>query len=361
MSHKIFPNWFRKTEKPVLCSNCFQGEGLRLDALKFGVIDNSACPNCGSSDGAKLTALDVSDLVHRFFVWGTMLRLDYGGAPVIQVNKAHATDVNMSPWFEKDLRLLEKIGGFRFFYYGPRTWMVGEVEPLKSLEDPSSRGAVIERIITEYPTMEVKQGTSFYRVRRSPKNPDQVDEYDSAPLGTGGTGRLDTATLPILYACHDLELCVHECRFKAEDDLYVGTLGPTRALKMLDLTELLREEGVTEFESLDIAVHMLFLAADHSYPIARDIAAAARTKGFDGLIYPSYFSLLRTGAMPFETVYGISTRKFESQAEYERSKIAPNLAIFGRPVSEGLIAVKSINRLIISRAEYTFHFGPVGY
>jgi hypothetical protein len=130
---------------------------------------------------------------------------------------------------------------------------------------------------------------------------------------------------------------------------------------MLDLTELLHEGGTTEFESLDMAIHMLFLAADHSYPIAREIAVTARTKGFDGLIYPSYFSLLRTGGMPFETVYGISKRKFGSEAEYERSKIAPNLEIFGRPVSDGLVAVTSINRLIISRAEYTFHFGPVGY
>lgn len=177
----------------------------------------------------------------------------------------------------------------------------------------------------------------------------------------GGTGRLDTASLPILYASRDLELCVHECRFKAEDDLYVGTLGPANELKMLDLTELLIEEDVTEFESLDMAVHMLFLAGDHSYPIARDVAAAAKEKGFDGLIYPSYFSLLRTGAMPFETIYGISTRKFTNRTEYEQSKIAPNIAIFGRPVSEGRVIVKSINRLIISKAEYAFHFGPVGF
>ena len=135
--------------------------------------------------------------------------------------------------------------------------------PLKALQDPDSRVAILERIMTEYPATILKPDTVFYRVRRSPKNPDQSDEYDSAPLGSGGSGRLDTATLPILYASHDLELCVHECRFKAEDDLYVGTLAPTRDLNMLDLTELLLEEGVTEFESLDMAIHMLFLAADH--------------------------------------------------------------------------------------------------
>ena len=66
---------------------------------------------------------------------------------------------------------------------------------------------------------------------------------------------------------------------------------------------------LTEFESIDIAIHMLFLAGEHSYEISRDIASAAKEKGYEGIIYPSYFSLLRTGSMPFDTIYGISIRK----------------------------------------------------
>jgi hypothetical protein len=70
---------------------------------------------------------------------------------------------------------------------------------------------------------------------------------------------------------------------------------------------LLQEKEVTEFDSLDMAVHMQFLAGKHSFEISSDIARAAHAAGYDGLIYPSYFSLVRTGAMPFETTYGIAS------------------------------------------------------
>lgn len=90
----------------------------------------------------------------------------------------------------------------------------------------------------------------------------------------------------------------------------MATLAPTRELRLLDLSVLLKEEeGVTEFESLDMTVHMLFLAGKHSYKLTRAIAEAARIARFDGLLYPSYFSLLRLGEMPFQTVYGVSQRR----------------------------------------------------
>jgi hypothetical protein len=69
---------------------------------------------------------------------------------------------------------------------------------------------------------------------------------------------------------------------------------PTRDLKLLDLSGVLKED-VTEFESLDMAIHMLFLAGGHSYSISRAIAADAHHRGYDGIIYPSYFSLVRLG------------------------------------------------------------------
>lgn len=122
---------------------------------------------------------------------------------------------------------------------------------------------------------------------------------------------------------------------------------------------LIEEEDITEFESLDLTVHMLFLAGRHSYKLARSIAEAAQNAGFDGLIYPSYFSLLRLGNMPFQTTLGLSHRRFEQLHEWEQSKTIPNLALFGRPISEGKVELKCIDRLIISRVAYDFHFGPV--
>ena len=160
-----------------------------------------------------------------------------------------------------------------------------------------------------------------------------------------------------MYASQDIEICIHECRVTMEDDLFLATLRGTRPLRCLNLTAVLKED-TTEFESVDMAVHMLFLAGEHSYEICQGIAAAARDAGFDGLVYPSYFNLVRTGAPPFETAYGISVRRFESYQEQAEALTIPNIAVFGRPIESGLIRVDCINRLVLRRVAYDLHFGP---
>lgn len=139
----------------------------------------------------------------------------------------------------------------------------------------------------------------------------------------------------------------------------MATLSPVCPLKLLDLTHLLREKDVNEFTSLDIAVNFLFLAGTHAYPITRTIAAVAQAAGFDGLVYPSYFSILMGGHMPYRTSYGISHRIVEQSQEIEQALSLPNVALFGYPIAEGSVKVDSINRLIIRRADYEYHFGPL--
>lgn len=97
-----------------------------------------------------------------------------------------------------------------------------------------------------------------------------------------------------MYASRDLDTCLHECRVSVEDDLFVATLRPRRTLKLLDVSRLLHEpREVSEFESLDLAVNMLFLAGEHSYAVTQEISGAVQRAGFDGMAYPSYFSMLR--------------------------------------------------------------------
>jgi len=62
-----------------LCSECFQDEGLKLDAAQLGVANVSPCRNCGKEIGRKLTIDSIVHLAHRFFVGGSFLRLEYGG------------------------------------------------------------------------------------------------------------------------------------------------------------------------------------------------------------------------------------------------------------------------------------------
>ena len=156
-----------------------------------------------------------------------------------------------------------------------------------------------------------------------------------------------------------MEVCVHECRVTVEDELYLATVAPTAPIRCLDLTAVL-EEDATEFESLDMAVHMLFLAQPHSYSISRAIALAVKNAGYAGLIYPLYFSLVRTGARPFDTAYGLSVRRFPSYREHARALSIPNVALFGSPVREGLVSVDGINRPLLRRVLYDVHFGPAG-
>jgi RES domain/Protein of unknown function (DUF2971) len=345
----------------VACSDCFQNEGLRLDAYLGGEQDESACKRCRSQTGRKLTRAHLEILAGRFFVRGTFERTEYGGAPIIQFNGRRKTDIQTPNWLESDISLFEDLLGIGFFYYGPRLWMIGEVYPLQHLQEATTRGAVIQRILREYPVKSIGAEQKFYRLRMTPGDATNAMEFDSPPEQFLGRGRFDRKHLPIMYASPDLEVCIHECRVSAEDELAFATLSPTRDLRFLDLTALLPYEHETEFESLDMALHMLFLAGSHSYEIARDIASAAHQGGFDGILYPSYFSLLRTGGMPFETVFGISHRKIDRFADREREKTIPNMAVFGRPISGGLVQIKCINRLRLERVAYRYHFGPVGY
>ena len=344
----------------VLCSECFYDEGLKLSAFQIGVENDNLCENCGSKLGRKLDEARLTQLAHRFFVWGTLHRCDYGAAPIVQFNQHQKTSIASSTWIQNDIHLFEKVLKIGFFHYGPRLWMVGEVEPLKELIRERNRKNVLERVLKEYPTIDFSKDQFFYRIRINPEKPHVESEYDSPPLEYSGNGRLDSTDFSILYGSQDLQVCIHECRVSAEDEIFVATFQPTRTLKLLDLTAILKED-CTEFESLDMAVHMLFLAGKHSYEISRELSRLAKAYGYDGIAYPSYFSLLRSGGMPFETTYGMSHRLIPQLHEYEKSKIIQNLALFGKPLNESKISIKCINRLVLHTVEYGVHFGPVEY
>jgi len=344
--------------KYPLCSDCFNDFGLKLDAEKIGIEISRNCSNCNSVNGKKLDLKSIEYLAFRFFVKGTLFRSEYGAAPRVQFNDKQTTSITFSDWLLDDIKLFENVLKIGFFHYGPRLWMIGEIEPLKSLISKNERKMIISRILQEYPTKTLTPEDIFYRLRVNPSIPNDNLEYDSSPQS--GNGRLDSLELPILYGSQDLEVCIHECRVTVEDDLFIASLVPLRNLKLLDLTELLTD-NTNEFESLDLAVHMLFFAQKHSYEICRDIAINIRDAGYDGIIYSSYFSLLRTGGMPFDTVYGISIRRIPSFKQFAKSQIIQNIALFGKPIFQGLVSVKCINRLCLSKVIYDYHFGPVQF
>jgi len=344
---------------PLLCAGCFSDDGLRLMAEACAETKGT-CPNCKSEYTLLLDRMQLISLSYDFFVKGSIFMAEFGGAPAIQFNDLQKGSLNPDLKLASDVKLLEKILEIGFFHYGPRMWMLGDIEPLEALRNKALRASVIERVIKEYPTVTFLPSERFYRVRKAPLEPSHAREYDAPPKEFLGSGRLDSTDHPVLYASQDIQICVHESRFAAGDELYIATLQATRPLRLLDLTAVLYE-NLTEFESLDLAVHMLFLARSHAYEISRAISIAAKSNSFDGLIYPSYYSLLRTGGAPFETTLGISLRRLASAAAYEKSKIIANLALFGYPILSGYVKVSSINRLAITAVSYQLGFGPAKY
>lgn len=344
----------------MLCSDCFKDEGLRLMAKKIGFLCNEKCLNCNSTEGAKLDKERIIYLADRFYRAGTLQRFDFGAAPAIVHNEMQKTSVIFDDILNSDTRLISNKTGIGFFHYGPRFWMFGETEPLKAMLDDSQVDSMIEKVIEAYPKITYDKNTKFYRLRKNPSSPEQPTQYDTPPVSYG-EGRLDTGELPVMYASFDFEVCIHECRATAEDDLYMATLIPNKPLKLIDFAVLLDEGDVTEFESLDLAVFMLFMAKNNSYPILRRLSKAVFNKGYDGIIYPSYFSMLHAGAEAFETTFGLSNRRIDFFREREQSKVHKNLAIFGHPVKDKKIVVKRINKLFIRQVTYGVEFGPVEY
>ena len=366
-----FKDQYKDMDKIVACSSCFWDQGLYIDAEQLGQEKErkNPCPNCKKTNHKKLTKVHLHRLAYRFFVWGSLHKHTYGAAPRIQFNQKNNTSIhtsmNVPSWLTDDIKLFEQILGIGFFDYGPRFWMIGEgIVPLDELQDKQKRNNIIKRILYEYPEKTLEYPIVLYRIRKSPCNPSDQSQFDSPPDPRLGKGRFDSKNFPVLYVSPDLQVCIHELRVTVEDDLWVASLyvRPNLELRLLDLSVVLKEEGsagISEFESLDIAMHLLFLAGEHSYEITRTIALATQAAGYDGIIYPSYFSLLRTGTIPVETVYGMSNRMIEQLRAQEQQKSIPNLAIFGRPLRNEKLKVHSINKLIINRVEYGFHFGPV--
>jgi hypothetical protein len=322
----------------ALCSDCFVDHGLVIEARNLGHKSRRSCPNCHSANGAKLYRSDIEELARRYFVYGTRIRTEFGGAPMLQFNSWHhgePDEVSFPNWLKEDARLIQNALSVGLFYYAPPLWRVGEIEPLANLRNPVTRGAAASALVSRFPRRLFTSGSSFYRLRSNITEGlhSKPTEYDSPPKGVGGNGRLDAPDFPVLYGSQDLEIYVHECRVTIADECYLAVLRACRDLHLLDLSADIEADGKTPFESLYLAVQFLFAAEKHSYEITRAISTAAKDAGLDGIVYPSYFSSLREERIP-------------------------NLAVFGHPVAAGAVEVGCINRLILETARYKVRLGP---
>lgn len=316
-----------------ICSNCFKSEGLILTSIKYGKSSNSICKNCGYKDSYELNKDSLLEIAHEYFVNGSFYNTEYGGSPLIKYNEHNETDVSFGKYLKDDIKIFEQNLGIGFFHYGPRLFMLGEVEPLELLQNDNEADTVLNEIVDKFPTIVLGKKDFFYRLRKNPTSPHIVTEYDSPPIEYQGDGRLDSKDISVLYGSENIEICFHECRVSLIDELYLAKMVPLKKLKILNLNAEIRENK-TEFESLQLSIHFIFRAESHSYDICRKIAKYVFNLGFDGIIFPSYFSRVKN-----ETI--------------------PNIALFGKPIKNNAVKVESIDRVIVNKVDYGFTFGPL--
>lgn len=187
--------------RPLICTHCLSDRGLRMNAERVAIPHALPCPHCGMRGTHKLTRYLIRQLARQFFVRGSVYRPKegYGAAPLVQYNERQfqRDDYKGTQSLKDDVALLSEKGRIGFFHYGPNLWMLGEVEPLKALQNRSSRKSVIDRILEEYPERILPEDAILYRLRKDPYDPTDNFEYDSPPREHLGCGRLDSKDLPV--------------------------------------------------------------------------------------------------------------------------------------------------------------------
>lgn len=322
----------------VACSDCFHDSGLKLEAQKIGINDNSVCPLCHSLSGKKLDKELLDHLCWKYFVEGSFYKTEYGGASILMVNDRGTDDaINCGKPLKQDIHFLLHDFNISVFYYAPPMWRIGMNDWLEDLNCRSKkrRLAAINKIIQRCKTSYLEKNTTIYRLRTDLEaNYLSPLEYDSPPKQTYGNGRLNLKDDVVFYASFDIETCIHEGRATINDELYIATFRPRKQLKLLDATLIQHtKKEETPFEMLDVAISFIFTAGRVSYKNTRLLAQAIFEQGYDGIIYPSFFNQVR-------------------EHDYK------NIALFGKPVKENKLELIGINRVILKNVNYDISLGP---
>jgi RES domain len=336
--HMLRDWWTRYRAPSVLCSECFEDDGLRYEARSFRRKTNDICQHCGARNGPKLTKFDAEDLARKFFSHATAPHTFQGFVPILKygVSKEYNIDRMLEPT-RKDLSLLTEVTGFGVFYNAPRLFYLGVTNHFDGPRG-SLRTSTINDIVAKLFVTTVPAGTKVFRIRLnlSAEQKFLADQFDSPPIERArGFSRFDSKREPILYTSPSLLVCIHECRVTLADDIYAATLRTTRDLRMADLSEnYYQPEDVNPFDDLRYFFGGLMLSS-RTYNNCRRIARAIRADPtIDGIMYSSFF-----------------TNVIDAPAV--------NYGFFGYPVANGALEVSSINTIRIDKIDYEFALGPV--
>jgi hypothetical protein len=320
----------------VFCVECFSNDGIRAEAARIAVADGVACKNCGSMSPRLTTVEQVDELVHVFFVHGSTAPAGRWG-PILKMSSGKLPS-KREPAFDKTLRrdyvLLRRAGSGTLFRKAPSTWRLGYTTIADHVETaitaavrPTESSAVVrlfDRLIDHCVSGVIPMGRRIYRLRRNIDLPFDVSQFDAPPTNVTSPTRFSDESWPLLYGAFDVETCLHECRVLAEHSPTLATLVPTRELRVVDLTDVpydAADASGGEGGDLFYCISARIVFASRSR-LSQIFGQRSRERGFDGIVYPSFFSDVRPNR--------------------ERH---PNIVLFGNPLRDGIVTLRSLNHL----------------
>jgi hypothetical protein len=324
----------------LACPKCFRNYGFRQTLILLCQEASGACPQCGCDGILKADRSSLEKAVIDFFVGGSYITGTY--APVYQVNERQTHPGIFDPTLASDAELVRHLTGLVVFDYGPPLWRIGRTE----LYDEFEAGGELQHwaaadLVKAANSIVVPAGSWLFRVRLNPKADESIATaaaFDPPPPAIQRTpGRWDDPGHPVLYVSDDVELCLHECRVTISDEIVVATLSSVRDLRILDLSSPILWDARTPFDDPNVFVGIMCRSRGSWLEYCRIISRITHDAGYDGIRYVSYYA----------------------QAKHAPQSL--NLALFGRPINDGVLGLESVNRIRIADVTYQFGFGPVLY
>jgi hypothetical protein len=321
----------------IVCVNCFQNEGVRIHAASLGLTQSEPCPNCGVTGKPQLDVDALRQLFDDFFIRGTV-PLGMGGyAPILAgTPNKEMESVKFDETLQPDYQFISAKLGLYLFHYAPPLWRLGYTDHYDCFDPPYGHMECLEHILSRCARWTLKAGTSVYRIRLNPSDVRHPTAFDT-PLRQMKRDfyRFDEEALPVFYGALDIETCLHECRTSLEDWVTLATFEVVRDLPLVDLIDGFDEsKASTPFQALSPLFNALTSGGKDEYPRARVWARFLRANEVAGFRYASYFSQVKSASLS-------------------------DIALFGYPVADGLLHLKSLNRVKLEAVHYEYILGPV--
>ncbi|MDM2972393.1 RES family NAD+ phosphorylase [Citrobacter sp. CK198] len=319
-----------------ICTSCIKNAGLRFLAEKLrDPNDKRFFDTCGHTGGF-LNEDNVDQLVHEFFVNGSIPPSLGGNAPVYNIKTIGINELTFESELDHDIELLSQYKPLPLYHYGPPLYKIGATTNYQELVIDGVSGCrrkeIWEEIISACKSVKLEPGSMIFRARKGNSLPPALEnEFDSNPNPT--EGRFNKSGEKVFYGAFEIETCLHEIRVALTDWIALATFQVKKELRLLDITDI-TELPSTPFESIDIFIRKIIYSGESEYLLCQELANEIKNRGYDGFTTTSFFK----------------------QAHKDDLK---NIILFGQPVKDRKISMTSTNKINLNFISYEFSFGPM--